>query len=540
VLVQAQVLTALDATIHRQPAAEPLPITFDDVLAGADASAAALPLPSNNSARLMAENRLVMLLRDFISERPSDFEQARLTFAESFGKMMQATARRTSLFDHNACFVLCDFMEEALIIFVRFHLSHASESDFIDWYFWLDVCKKMLDSQNSMSEIRVFAFLYGTWGVITNDERRKEVICLGWLLTEETFGKFFNHWCPMVRAYYMRLLCWRICRDIGESDDLDTYGYVSSISHLLTITSKIFCTVSTRLKSNWAYHLFLKQAAEKAHVLAPSTVPCHPAPGRRLLIIRNDNQSPATSLFLGFDGIMPSLSSGNNKRQSLATLSKLDTADSSVPKLTIDAPNTPSKRRWSFMGKMLPSSFSADGSSSPTRSSSPTKTLEEARRETAIARTRPGLSTKSSSSDGETPPATSSHRAYSFKFSLEWAQNFEKVQNQGNPNSRGGAGFNLGHERRLSPPRLPAPAHAWLGAKVPGISKEILPKDPAEGGRGSEKVARAKYAGRALAEWTLIVGECNNFTERRRQEGVPGLRWVEVPTLGVEGFRRFG
>jgi hypothetical protein len=114
VLVQAQVLTALDATIHRQPAAEPLPITFDDVLAGADASAAALPLPSNNSARLMAENRLVMLLRDFISERPSDFEQARLTFAESFGKMMQATARRTSLFDHNACFVLCDFMEEAL------------------------------------------------------------------------------------------------------------------------------------------------------------------------------------------------------------------------------------------------------------------------------------------------------------------------------------------------------------------------------------------------------------------------------------------
>jgi len=222
VLVQAQMLCALDGTIHRQPSAEPPPTTFDDVLAGADASAAALPLPSNNSARLMAENRLIMLLRDFLSERPSEYETARTTFAETFGKMMQAAARKTSLFDHNACFVLCDFMEEALTLFVRFHHALQHDSDFIDWHFWLDVCKKMLESQNSMSEIRLFAFLYTTWNVVTSDERRKEVICLKWLLTEETFNRFFNHWCPMVRAYYMRLLCWRLCREDGDASDLDT------------------------------------------------------------------------------------------------------------------------------------------------------------------------------------------------------------------------------------------------------------------------------------------------------------------------------
>lgn len=215
-------MTALDATIHRQPASDPLPITFDDVLAGADASAAALPLPSNNSARPMAENRLIMLLRDFISERPSEYENARMTFAESFGKMMQAAAKRTSLFDHNACFVLCDFMEEALTIFVRFHHAHGLGNDFIDWYFWMDVCKKMLESENTMSEIRLFAFLFGAWTVITNDDKRKEVVCLEWLLAEETFDKFFNHWCPMVRAYYMRLLCWRLCRDDGDASSLDT------------------------------------------------------------------------------------------------------------------------------------------------------------------------------------------------------------------------------------------------------------------------------------------------------------------------------
>ncbi len=222
ILVQAQILTALDATIHRQPAAEPPPITFDDVLAGADASAAALPLPSNNSARLMAENRLIMLLRDFISERPSEYEAARRTFAESFGKVIQASAARTSLFDHNACFVLLDFVEEALNIYVRFHYAHELEWDFIDWPFWLSVCKKMLESENSMSEIRLFSFLYSSWHLITADERRKKIMCLDWLLTVETFDKFFNHWCPMVRAYYMRLVCWRLCRDDGEASDLDT------------------------------------------------------------------------------------------------------------------------------------------------------------------------------------------------------------------------------------------------------------------------------------------------------------------------------
>lgn len=70
------------------------------------------------------------------------------------------------------------------------------------------------------------------------------------------------------------------------------------------------------------------------------------------------------------------------------------------------------------------------------------------------------------------------------------------------------------------------------------MTNEVVPKDPAAAGRNT--ASRAKYAGRALAEWAIIVGECNGFVERRRNEGVPGLKWVEVPTLGVEGFKRFG
>jgi hypothetical protein len=75
---------------------------------------------------------------------------------------------------------------------------------------------------------------------------------------------------------------------------------------------------------------------------------------------------------------------------------------------------------------------------------------------------------------------------------------------------------------------------------VPGSSQEVGASDPRGGSGGVERGKRAKYAGRALAEWALVVGECNNFVERRRAEGVPGLRLVEVPILGVEGFKRLG
>lgn len=46
----------------------------------------------------------------------------------------------------------------------------------------------------------------------------------------------------------------------------------------------------------------------------------------------------------------------------------------------------------------------------------------------------------------------------------------------------------------------------------------------------------AVYTGRALAEWSLVVSECNSFVDRRRDEGVLGLKDVEVPNLGVEGM----
>jgi hypothetical protein len=50
-------------------------------------------------------------------------------------------------------------------------------------------------------------------------------------------------------------------------------------------------------------------------------------------------------------------------------------------------------------------------------------------------------------------------------------------------------------------------------------------------------VINSPYVGRALAEWYFTVSEYHGFSERRRAEGVPGVRWVETPLLGAETLK---
>lgn len=148
-----------------------------------------------------------------------------------------------------------------------------------------------------------------------------------------------------------------------------------------------------------------------------------------------------------------------------------------------------------------------------------TKNSSSAKKENAkpSSKTTETSPSKGNSSPESSPPP-STHRSYSFRFSLEWVdKRFGVYQNM-----------------RLNPPRLPLPASNLLQSKQihmdpVGICK---PTGPA--------AASSRYAGRALAEWTFISHECQNFFDRRKNEGVPTNKQVETPTLAVEAFRRPG
>lgn len=220
-LVQAHVLTLLDSTIHQKPASGPQTLastTFEDMLANTTAT---LPMAPRNPLRTMAENKMIVLLRDIVSDKANCSSVCRELYAESFVAMLRAAVRKTRVFDADACFTLCDLMEEVLPIF-----SHAEElcgASMVDWPFWMDVVKQMSESHNNITELRLISFVYTTWDVITEDEERKRVICLEWLLSKPTWERFFCHWCPMVRAYFMRLVCWRLGRYEGSGSVLDLW-----------------------------------------------------------------------------------------------------------------------------------------------------------------------------------------------------------------------------------------------------------------------------------------------------------------------------
>ena len=228
VLVQAQLLSIMDITMHGtgtpggNEATEPAPPpTFDDVL-GADVPANPLPpIRAPSAVRLMAENRLIRLLRETLAETSLISGVARRGLASTFNSLLRATARRVSVYDQNACFALCDFLEESMVILVRYYRDSHDALSFWDWPFWFDVFQRMALSSNSMIDIRLHSLVYGLWGWLVQNPQRKKDICIRWLLDPTYFYQHFNHWCPMVRAYYMRLLCWRIGRYDGEASDMD-------------------------------------------------------------------------------------------------------------------------------------------------------------------------------------------------------------------------------------------------------------------------------------------------------------------------------
>ncbi|KAF2133521.1 DUF1765-domain-containing protein [Dothidotthia symphoricarpi CBS 119687] len=511
VAVHAQVLVNLDATINRHATPQhsndagsgPAAITFDDVLGEPDASASAIAMPPANATRQMQENRFIMLMRDFLSERNSHLHTARRMFANSIAHLLQAQTRKVSIYDSNACYTLCDLLEEAFTIMIRYEQLDSGHHSILNWPFWLSVCRKMAASESTSTEIKLYAFLYSIWSAMAVDEQRKASLCLDFILEPVFFESRFNHWCPMVRSYFMRLLCWRVARFDGEETEVE-----------VTIKKAL----SDRLRSVWSHYLWLQEESERKSVVFPSTQACNPAPGRRFLIIRNDNPVLANNgPFLSFDGVMQNT---HQRKPSATTQPIPEPEPRPVSVISTDSQDFPEEEPGKGKWNMLKSLIGAGPKQSSKSKSAPSAKEKENAKAPATNGTKPSESASAEKhAPAEAPaPAPSNHRIYSFRFSLEWVD------------KRFGAYQNM----RLQPPRLPLPAQVLLQQK--GINIDTVSSSQPTG----TTARSSQYAGRALAEWTFVSHECQNFFDRRKNEGVPLHKLVETPTLNVEVFRRPG
>ena len=222
--------------------------------------------------------------------------------------------------------------------------------------------------------------------------------------------------------------------------------------------------------------------------------------------------------FLTFDAILSSASTTNANPYEKHNAQEL-ASPSNISQLRKDVEDTNKsqdggKKRWSLFKSIIPSTSPKDrpkmASAKDTLAASQSSTIS--RRGSAE-----GLASKTAL-NGVAGPAPS-YRTLSFKISLEWID-----QDSNNP---------AGRDRRLYPPKLPLPAQLFLQSRQSEDTRDNSPLEPLGVTAGP-----SRYAGRALAEWAILITECQNFFERRKAEGVPSYLLVETPTLGVDPFRK--
>lgn len=247
-------------------------------------------------------------------------------------KMLHALAFRANLYDIDSCVVLCDLVEEFLSSLILCSSSRTRHRvgiqniNVVDWGFWIQVVQHMLVSENSNTELRALAFLFNVWDHIPiaspttkhkhtpffckdplnraptaassasklqesmfdlyyNEQEGLRWNCAVWLLSPQMWKRYFCHWHPLVRAYYLRLVCWRVASvgpDSGFLTSVLFANYNADVRHLL----------DQRLEYTFQRFTEIAQVSIMLHKPMPSAAPCLPVLHRQLKIVYN----PASSI----------------------------------------------------------------------------------------------------------------------------------------------------------------------------------------------------------------------------------------------------
>ena len=291
-----------------------------------------------------------------------------------------------------------------------------------------------------------------------------------------------------------------------------------------------------------------------------SSAACTPAPGR-IIVIRSERPPP---VFDSFDGLVPFSPAERSKPSANQAASRNGLPDSeSQPTM---------RKRWNMFKSVFgasantrptnrrPDSSSGENDSNGLRGSSvPDKNTDD--------KSQPQQTQNEAANEQQEKPRPP-YQPSSFKFTLDWTDSPPKWANK---------------NRRLFPPCLPLATHSRLkhhrqtaaSSDNDESSSSEFPSDEEsdntfrshnydeekksdndatvqlkkgvdvdynldnkEEERQRDENAGSKYTGRALAEWALIVSECDGFFAYRRKDGVPLDELVETPILGVESFRK--
>lgn len=159
-------------------------------------------------------------------------------FKDMSNVWFRAVVKRTSLWDAEGVFSLVDFAD-ALCLELTAPLksldkstdekekdkdkdkenrtddenSHFNVDVYFDvTYLFRIITLVLTTTDHTISVMRILSFIYSHFAQLTRSGDAKRMLCLDVLLRADIFDAMFLHWGPMCRAYFMRLLVWRVSR----------------------------------------------------------------------------------------------------------------------------------------------------------------------------------------------------------------------------------------------------------------------------------------------------------------------------------------
>jgi hypothetical protein len=276
-------------------------------------------------------------------------------FCIHFEKILHAVVLKTSLYEVETCIILCDLIEEFLSSLVltdinsKKHIIIQKENS-IDWNFWIVVVQRLLSGENINTILRALAFLFNIWNHIpvgsiddscrTSHERSRKSSDSKdstmfkifdrpegglrwnftiWLLSPQLWKNFFCHWNPMVRAYYQRLVCWRVASVGSDSGLLSSVLYANYNSDSRNLLEMRLGYTSSRFTD-------INLMAKKQGLALTSSKPCSPALNRRLRIAFNPACMQPKPMSMNFtaEGILTPVGPPMVKKSNVVSTRRID------------------------------------------------------------------------------------------------------------------------------------------------------------------------------------------------------------------------
>ena len=426
-------------------------------------------------------------------------------YAVLFERTLKAAVRRTSVWEGQACFALCDVIER-LVPVIDDSLAKTQDSlTSLDWPFWTDVVKKLvLQSENSVTQVRAFGFLFNIWERCPSGD--------DWLLEQETWETFFCHWSTLVRCYFMNLVCWRVCMSAQSGAAVDPYVPPAILSD---VRSSIL-VLKKRLEVAQRQNTMLIRYSQTNGLPIPILKASNPLPNRRLVVIA---ASPSTHEYgITFDSIVPA---------SPSTPTAIETEIIEAPKpvsrgsqTTVSSETsvvTIKEEKKGFRLSIFKGVFSkSPKSKKPDPPSPPPPAPSTITISPSEGLPVPTPLSRSDSTASRLPPLQSLSRPRqrkpeAFQFSMQLVQ------------SR--LDSNKGVKERPTP-------SAKLIEKFTNPGPVLLPRYARDLIRSQTTIepvlepssdSKWRYAGRALAEWDIIVKQCDAYVDLilGRRESIP-------------------